>query len=533
MSSQDPLSHRPARSGYSTYQPPGRVNNDPSQVSSHSPSTSTLDSTINTLKTEQQALRTDVEDLKTLSNSLYASVESLKRGGWEVTVGPFKDQATAEFKRNLDIISREARSVGRLYDGANEYQQSNSSVPPHLRGGSDSVKSSSASTSVPPHLRNKSVSVPPHLRGKTSVPPHLRNKDTSSGTSASASTANNPLVTDGPVDTLDSQTPTQKDPAISTADLTPPASPTLKAGGVAASSSPEDDKWVPHFIKTLAPFTKVPIPSLESMVSFAPDFLRNVIGGSEWSPGLIFIEPNSTYCMLPNRCYYTLDKSIDPFVPSTPGAHGAKLVPFFNTQPEESFTLNYTSETGTSTEKVALFTLLPDPRHGGKKRYYYMGHYSQTRWSDKLDYERMIQCVPQNVREYWACELSAAGRPEWLSKELLQHFFPKPTYEGRMPGIPEEEGGSVVSGDAEQRDDKVSRDIRKYIGELRAWEKEYTMRTSLIRKEFVMEAFDRADADDPQALRLYWEYLECVDWKADFYDMFSTLQGRNPTYDRY
>ena len=36
--------------------------------------------------------------------------------------------------------------------------------------------------------------------------------------------------------------------------------------------------------------------------------------------------------------------------------------------------------------------------------------------------------------------------------------------------------------------------------------------------------------DEPRALRLWWEYLECVDWRTDFYDTLVTLQSRSPTY---
>jgi hypothetical protein len=32
-------------------------------------------------------------------------------------------------------------------------------------------------------------------------------------------------------------------------------------------------------------------------------------------------------------------------------------------------------------------------------------------------------------------------------------------------------------------------------------------------------------------MRLWWEYLECVDWKKDFYDLLVTLQSRDP--DQY
>jgi hypothetical protein len=40
----------------------------------------------------------------------------------------------------------------------------------------------------------------------------------------------------------------------------------------------------------------------------------------------------------------------------------------------------------------------------------------------------------------------------------------------------------------------------------------------------------QADADEPKALCFWWEYLECVDWRADFYDTLVTLQSRNDNY---
>ena len=36
----------------------------------------------------------------------------------------------------------------------------------------------------------------------------------------------------------------------------------------------------------------------------------------------------------------------------------------------------------------------------------------------------------------------------------------------------------------------------------------------------------QSDMDEEPALRLWWEYLECVDWRKDFYDSLVTLQKR-------
>jgi len=226
------------------------------------------------------------------------------------------------------------------------------------------------------------------------------------------------------------------------------------------------------------------------MKSFSPDFLRNNFGGSQWSPGFNFIPPSPGPCILRNRSYYTLEAQLEPYLPSQPGGHGAKLVPFFNDCPEAQYDLP--DDFGSTTDNVPLFVMRPD--NLGRSRYFYFGHYSQTRWSDKLDYDRMMQCVPANVREYWAEELASAGRPEWISNALMNHFFPKPDYEGRMFGVSVDEGGSVMSADIDQREEKVRKEVTKYVANLRDWEKDARMKTAMIKKEFILQAFDRVSA---------------------------------------
>ena len=49
------------------------------------------------------------------------------------------------------------------------------------------------------------------------------------------------------------------------------------------------------------------------------------------------------------------------------------------------------------------------------------GNYSQTRWSDKLDYDRMVEQVPREVKTYWAEELSSQGRMEVSRKRGFAH----------------------------------------------------------------------------------------------------------------
>jgi hypothetical protein len=521
-----------------------------------------LEHKVNDLEHEHGDLRDEFEALRRKCNDIDAKVDAMTKGGWDVRVGPFQDQSTAQFKHELDMLAQEVKEG---LDGANK-SENHGSVPPHLRA--SSVVSNVSS--VPPHLRtkagvvNKPSSQPPHLRNAAGNGSVVFRSVSWSGTDEcrtaaknlstnAKSPANNPLVTDGIVETASHVTKTQ-DP-----EPTPPASPTAKFHPDDPIPSIEnmtlnpttDKNWTPYYLNTLAPLRPEAadkIPAMANMTSFAPDFLRNEFSGVQWGPGFNFVPPSGV-CILPNRSYYTLDAQYEPYLPTKPGDHGAKLVPFFNENPEDVYDMD---EDVSSSDNVPLFIMHKDA--AGRLRYFYFGHYSQTRWSDKLDYDRMKQCVPVKVREYWAEELSAAGRPEWVTKALLKHFFPKPEYEGRMFGVSVDEGGSVMSADLEKREEKVGKDVKGYVEALREWEKDSKMRTAMIKKEFVLQAFDRvcvpfpdvcaacgvqnansgqADADDPPALRLWWEYLECVDWRADFYNMLVTLQARNPNYERY
>ncbi|KAF2791024.1 hypothetical protein K505DRAFT_389867 [Melanomma pulvis-pyrius CBS 109.77] len=266
------------------------------------------------------------------------------------------------------------------------------------------------------------------------------------------------------------------------------------------------------------------IPPATEMVSFSADFLRNTFGGTMWSPGLNFIVPTVERgpCILANRSYYTLDMRFEPYLPKQPGQHGAKLTPFFNENPEEKYDI----ESGTSFENVPMFVMTPDTV--GRQRYVYFGNYSQTRWSDKLDYDRMVEHVPHSVKDYWAEELSAVGRPGWVTDQLKKHFFPKPQYEGQL--FARQSEGSVAPDEEAKLEQKVEQDVKAYIMELKAWDADAAIRVNMIKKNFIMDAFERADIDEPQGLRLWWEYLQCVHWNRDLYDFLVGLQSRNSTY---
>jgi hypothetical protein len=239
--------------------------------------------------------------------------------------------------------------------------------------------------------------------------------------------------------------------------------------------------WQPHFLKTLSPLlSEKKIPSATQMVSFHPQFLEDHLKGSDWSPGLRFVmKPDST-CIIKNRTYYLLNTATEPYLPEQPGQHGAKLSAFFNKSPEDTIPdlpldLN-------SYENVPMFV-----EQGG--RYIYFGNYSQTRWSDKLDVDTTTAKVPQHVKEFWATELTSPIRPEWMTEELKNHFFKKPEYNGRMFPASGDDATATTEQEVEWND-KMAKDVRLYVEELRNWEREAKMKTAMIKKQFILDAFE-------------------------------------------
>jgi hypothetical protein len=120
-----------------------------------------LERKVNDLQCEQDALRTEIEDLKALCNTLHSSLDTLKKGGWDVKVGPFKGQSAAQFQKDPDALLAEAKGDNHV---ANNYwktsrapsvgSNTSSSMPPHLKS---KTATENKSTSLPPHLRKSAV----------------------------------------------------------------------------------------------------------------------------------------------------------------------------------------------------------------------------------------------------------------------------------------------------------------------------------------------------------------------------------------
>ncbi|OCL14207.1 hypothetical protein AOQ84DRAFT_394606 [Glonium stellatum] len=287
----------------------------------------------------------------------------------------------------------------------------------------------------------------------------------------------------------------------------------------------EHGTWKPLAIRRFEPLSVKNlsrIPPSTKTVTFTWDFLRSAFGGSQWSPGLYYIPPSHGPCILPGRTYYALDATYEPYLPEQPGAHGAKLTAFFNINPGDVDG----DDAGAAYSDVPLFICAsPYSTEKNTRKYTYFGTYSQTRWSDKLDYDHMVEVVPNKVKMYWAEHLSETGRPEWVTEALKKHFWPKPEYAGATFG------NGVSTGSVPNEDDersKVLEDVEAYVNELKSWEKESSMKAKLLKKENILKAFEREDIADPPGLRLWWEYLQCVGWDDKFYTMLANMQRDSP-----
>ncbi|KAL1800663.1 hypothetical protein ACET3X_001005 [Alternaria dauci] len=512
MSNRDPAFHGPYSPQYMMN--PAANNFAPTRARQHctasqvsTPSSPYLEARVLNLEEGHANLLEDVNSLRELYQGLSSSVDKLKKGGWPVHVDPFQEvdaktshQDAVQFRTELETLKDE---VHGSVNGSADVEKANSMASPKMNG------------SMPPHLR--AASTTSSDTAKRSLPPHLRGKKAESSNNGSAKdeiadvNSKNHSTGNIQADSTVKQVPM---PAPS-----PPASPETVVQDQALSLEhlSLNRAWKPYHLTTLDAFSGPIVPG-DTTVTFHPDFLANILGGSSWSPGLRFVKGKGP-CILKNRTYYQLDPQNDPYLPEAPGQHGAKLTAFFNKAPEEEFA-DLLDDDSNSYEDVPMFVLVG-------KRYMYYGNYSQTRWSDKLDHDTMTARVPRHVKNYWAEELTSTTREKWVTEELKKHFFRKPEYEGRLFASPDHE--TTVNSETEiDLTEKMTRDVRKYVEQLREWEREANMKTAMIKKQSILKAFDASDMDEEPALRLWWEYLECVDWRKDFYDLLVTLQKRNP-----
>ncbi|KAK4911897.1 hypothetical protein LTR49_019614 [Elasticomyces elasticus] len=284
------------------------------------------------------------------------------------------------------------------------------------------------------------------------------------------------------------------------------------------STQAKTPPWQPLAVRQLPPPpSDMDIPNTNT-ITFTWEFLMKEFGGEQWSPGFYFI---AVAPKIPCQTYWVLEREWEPFLPTAPGQHGAKLSPVFNDQEFEPGqgpdVINF--------KDVPLFV-----REDGSKEYTYYGQYSQPRYSDKLDYERVMETVPKKVRQRWADCLTDPARPEWVTKALMECFWPRPRFEGPLPT----DSAIATPGEAVEVDSKASgaalekhvlQALTAHAEELKAWEKASKIKVSLLTADAIMDAFTKADADLEPGMRLWWEYLQCVGYNQDFYDFLVQAQG--------
>ncbi|KAI8931230.1 hypothetical protein NX059_011578 [Plenodomus lindquistii] len=516
-----------------TFSPSGM--NETQQKSNLGKETSTplspcLETRVLSLEERHAELQGDVRSLQELYDRLTLSMDKMKKGHWPVRFGPCQDLDVSEshkkamdFKAELEKLENEVKvSV----HGDADPKKADDKAPAKVFGmasvrgdNADPVK---VNGNVPPHMRAAGVansgtamaSLPPHLR-------RMKKNDDGNGVGAAQSVitpVQDALITDGQIDGQLIPAPVPSPPAT-------PETTAQKDMSTVGDLSLEQ-AWKPHYIASLPALPediRSRLPAGE-MVTFHPDFINFTLKGESWSPGLRFMSGPGPH-MLRNRTYYMLDPKTEPFLPTAPGTHGAKLTAFFKESPE-TFHADFEDD-ACSYDNVPMFVETKDA--AGRFRFIYYGNYTQTRWSDKLDHDTMSTKVPESIKQYWAEELTSSARESWVTDALKKHFFPAPPYSGALfPSSSANDDASSIATEVEVKHNAdMARDVRRYVEELRAWDREANMKTAMIKKQVILDAFAASDMDEPPALRLWWEYLECVDWRKDFYDLLVTLQSRD------
>ncbi|KAK1069517.1 hypothetical protein LTR74_004842 [Friedmanniomyces endolithicus] len=278
----------------------------------------------------------------------------------------------------------------------------------------------------------------------------------------------------------------------------------------------QTEAWRPLAVRQMSPPLALEIP-LTNRATFTWEFLAKELGGSQWSPSFYFISANSK---IQSQTYWLLEREWEPFLPSGPGLHGAKLSPVFNDS-------EFKPGQGPDVQNfmnVPMFVM-----EAGSDEYTYYGQYNQPRYSDKLDYDRVMETAPEKVRQRWANSLADPGRPAWVTKTLMEHFWPRPNYDGPLPtdsAVATPTAGVEFDSniDAAPLEKEVLHGLTAHAEELKKWEKDAKVRVNFLTAGDIMQAYSKADADVEPGMRLWWEYLECVGYKQDFYDILVKAQ---------
>ena len=121
-----------------------------------------------------------------------------------------------------------------------------------------------------------------------------------------------------------------------------------------------------------------------------------------------------------------------------------------------------------------------------------------------------------------AQQLSELGRPDWVTGKLIHHLWPMPGYYGPIPtdsavATPVTEA-TAQSGSSQVLEKRVERALYQFAFDLKEWKKETDMKVKHLKAENLLQAFEKADADEEPGLRLWWEYLQFERYDQKCYD---------------
>ncbi|QDS69621.1 hypothetical protein FKW77_008876 [Venturia effusa] len=448
--------------------------------------------------------------------SLRRDVDVLNAGGWNVKMGPFERSKNLT---DVEVAAIRQQIAGRL-NGATTPDGSLS-----LDGVSDRQDSPMKTASKPMVPGGLATSLPPPKSLATSLAQPVKSLATSlvqpaKGLATSVAQPAKGLATSvaQPAKGLATSV-AQPVKGLATSLATPPKAPAtnlaptqlpIRAQEPATVPVKKIELWKPSYIRSLQSVNNLKVPPPASMQTFTRDFLNITFGGLEHSPSLFYIPTLIKKPLLPERTYYLMDKSVEPYLPSAPGQHGTKLTPFFNNaSPAGDEDISY--------KNVPLFVASSAYLGEAKSKpneYVYFGAYSQTRWSDRLDAERLRHDVSQKVKEHWAATLADPARPKWMTEAMEKHFYPQPEYLGALP----------QASPREIQGEEIQKAVTEFLLETAAWKQFATAKVAGMDKEAMLQMFDKADADSPAGLRLWFEYLECTMWDEGFYNMLVKSQ---------
>lgn len=300
------------------------------------------------------------------------------------------------------------------------------------------------------------------------------------------------------------------------ADLLAPGVSIRSLSGDGASS------WKPLAVRQMPAPLKPDLTTNGATFSF--EFIQNEFRGVEWSPGFYFILPQDRRKEFEIAAYWILDTDVDPYLPKAPGEHGAKLTPFFNSM---------LSEPGMAPTEEDYLDTPVFIGNNFKYEYQYFGNYSQTRFSDKLDYERMVDgTVPPFVLDVWAKNLTQKNLQPWIQDALREHIWPNPTYLGPLPlnsHLTSPRGDEQVPEHAcNSCERRVESSLRRFADELQKWEIDTKLKLSLLKEKNIHDLFRAADSGEQVGLRLWFEYLQCTSYENSLYERLVELKYNEP-----